>query len=205
MFSRIGGAIGHINIHLPADLQNAFTGDRLDSLGTFITKTVLKGTRTPVHDLECFIEGCPNAVYTVQTMVAMYCDEKGTPLHFAMGAVCCEPHARTEKLKVAMYAAHEERIARTTTGRITNIESTCLGCGGDVGSDGYFLVPKKRYVCAKCKDTLKRCDECASMCPNPKVCSRCKEARYCNKACQQKAWKMHRQVCARISKEKENK
>lgn len=44
---------------------------------------------------------------------------------------------------------------------------------------------------------LKRCDFCHSGIENPMVCSRCKAAPYCNRACQTAHWKEYKQLCCK--------
>ncbi|CAD0107439.1 unnamed protein product [Aureobasidium uvarum] len=41
------------------------------------------------------------------------------------------------------------------------------------------------------------CDHCGSDKPGLKVCARCEKAKYCNRACQEAAWKTHKKVCKR--------
>jgi len=44
---------------------------------------------------------------------------------------------------------------------------------------------------------LKRCDFCYEGIKNPMVCSRCKAASYCNKACQKAHWEDHKKLCCK--------
>ncbi|KAK6006796.1 hypothetical protein QM012_005804 [Aureobasidium pullulans] len=53
-------------------------------------------------------------------------------------------------------------------------------------------LEKKKGVTSKAG-----CDNCGTVKPNLKVCSRCEKVKYCNHACQKAAWKIHKKVCKR--------